>query len=307
MTQERILIVGTGAMASLFAARLSQHAEVTMLGTWKEGLAALEARGLLLAEADGTEETYPVHATDNPEDCAGSLHALVFVKSWQTSRAARQLTECLDPEGVALTLQNGLGNLETLLEALGENRAALGVTTTGAAMVGPGHVRVGGVGTTHVALHSRLEPLINLLRKAGFMVEVAEDLEALVWGKLAVNAAINPLTALLGIPNGELLARPHALALMDEAAQEAADVAYARGVKFPFEDPGAVAVDVAGRTASNISSMLQDIQRGAPTEIDAMCGAIALEGESLGVMTSVNRTLWHLVRALAISATGVEP
>jgi 2-dehydropantoate 2-reductase len=52
--------------------------------------------------------------------------------------------------------------------------------------------------------------------------------------------------------------------------------------------------------------MLQDIQRGAPTEIDAICGAIALEGESLGVMTSVNRILWHLVRALAISATGVE-
>lgn len=307
MTQERLLIVGTGAMASLFAARLSQHAEVTMLGTWKEGLAALEARGLLLAEADGTEETYPVHATANPEDCAGSLHALVFVKSWQTSRAARQLTECLDPEGVALTLQNGLGNLETLLEALGENRAALGVTTTGATMVGPGHVRVGGSGPTHVALHSRLEPLINLLRKAGFMVEVAEDLEALVWGKLAINAAINPLTALLGIPNGELLARPHALALMDEAAQETADVAYARGVNFPYEDPGAVAADVAGRTASNLSSMLQDIQRGAPTEIDAICGAIALEGESLGVMTSVNRTLWHLVRALAISAAGVEP
>ncbi len=307
MTQERLLIVGTGAMASLFAARLSQHADVTMLGTWKEGLAALEARGVLLAEADGTEESYPVHATVNLEDCAGSLHALVFVKSWQTSRAARQLAECLDPEGIALTLQNGLGNLETLMEALGENRAALGVTTTGATMVGPGHVRVGGTGPTHVALHSRLKSLIDLLRKAGFMVEVAEDLEALVWGKLAINAAINPLTALLGIPNGELLARPHALALMDEAAQETADVAYARGVKFPFEDPGAVAADVAGRTASNLSSMLQDIQRRAPTEIDAICGAIALEGESLGVMTSVNRTLWHLVRALAISATGVEP
>ena len=307
MTQERLLIVGTGAMASLFAARLSQHAEVTMLGTWKEGLAALEARGLLLAEADGTEETYPVHATADPKDCAGSLYALVFVKSWQTPRAARQLTECLDSEGVALTLQNGLGNLETLLEALGEKRAALGVTTTGATMVGPGHVHVGGAGTTYVALHSRLEPLIDLLRKAGFMVEVAEDLEALVWGKLAINAAINPLTALLGIPNGELLARPHALALMDEAAQETADVAYARGVKFPFEDPGAVAADVAGRTASNLSSMLQDIKRGAPTEIDAICGAIALEGESLGVATSVNRTLWHLVRALAISAPGIEP
>jgi 2-dehydropantoate 2-reductase len=306
MTQERILIVGTGAMAGLFAARLAQHAEVTMLGTWKKGLAALDAGGVLLVDVDGSEDVYPVRATSEPENCAGHHHALVFVKSWQTVRAAKQLASCLDPDGVALTLQNGLGNLEALQESLGEERAALGVTTTGATLLGPGHVRAGGSGTTHVASHPRLEPLIALLRKAGFKVDVTEDLEGLVWGKLAINAAINPLTALLGIPNGELLARPHALALMDEAAQETAAVATARGVSLPYENPSATAIEVAGRTASNRSSMLQDIQRGAPTEIDAICGAIAHEGEVLDVQTPVNRTLWHLVRALDLAAARAE-
>jgi 2-dehydropantoate 2-reductase len=145
------------------------------------------------------------------------------------------------------------------------------------------------------------------LRGAGFEVETVEDMNSLVWGKLVINAAINPLTALLGVPNGELLEHPHALVLMAEVAEETAEVAKARDVILPFQEASAAAVEVAGRTASNRSSMFQDILRGAPTEIDAICGAIALEGESLGVPTPVNRTLWHLVRAMADAKSRDEP
>ena len=306
MSRQPILIVGTGAMACLFGARLAPHADVTLLGTWPDGVAALQDGGVCLIEGDGSERAYPVRATSDPAQCADTRYALVLVKSWQTARAARQLATCMVPDGVALTLQNGLGNLEQLQEALGEERAALGVTTVGATLLGPGRVRAGGVGPTYLASYPRLLPLAEMLRQAGFEVKTAEDLESLVWGKLAINAAINPLTALLGIPNGELLARPHALALMAEAAEETAAVAAARGVRMPHAEPGAAAIEVAGRTASNHSSMLQDIQRGAPTEIDAICGAIALEGENLGVLTTVNRTLWHLVRALALPASRDE-
>lgn len=306
MSRQPILIVGTGAMACLFGARLAPYADVTLLGTWPDGIAALQDRGVCLVEGDGSEQSYPVRATSDPAQCVNSRHALVLVKSWQTSRAARQLSACLTPDGIALTLQNGLGNLEQLQEALGEERAALGVTTVGATLLDPGRVRAGGVGSTYLASHPRLLPLAEMLRQAGFEVKTAEDLESLVWGKLTINTAINPLTALLGIPNGELLARPHALALMSEAAEETAAVAAARGVHIVHTDPGAVAIEVAGRTASNLSSMFQDIQRGAPTEIDAICGAVALEGESLGVPTPVNRTLWHLVRALALPLSGYE-
>jgi 2-dehydropantoate 2-reductase len=291
-------------MACLFGAHLTSHSKVTMLGTWKQGLKALNEKGVRLVGEGGAEQVFPVHATSDPQDCNGAQFVLIFVKSWQTPRVAQQLVECLAPDGVALTLQNGLGNLEHLQKALSEERAALGVTTMGATLLGPGRVRAGGVGPTHVASHPRLSQLVEVLRQGGFEVDMAEDLESLIWGKLAINAAINPLTALLGIPNGELLTRPHALALMTEAARETAAVAVARGINLPYADPGAAAVEVAGRTSSNLSSMLQDIQRGAPTEIDAISGAIAREGESLGVWTPVNRVLWHLVRALASAAPG---
>jgi 2-dehydropantoate 2-reductase len=127
-----------------------------------------------------------------------------------------------------------------------------------------------------------------------------------VWGKLAINAAINPLTALLQVPNGELLERPTAQALMGSAAAEVAAVAAARGVQLPYADPPAAAQEVARRTAANYSSMLRDIQRGAPTEIDAICGAIVRAGEQAQVPTPVNRTLWQLVKALANGSAGSE-
>ncbi len=290
-----MLIVGTGALACLFAARLSAVGErVTMLGTWRAGLEALQRHGVRLLIPEG-ERTLPVRATDSPADCREERLALVLVKAWQTERAARQLADCLPPDGLALTLQNGLGNAETLSAHLGAERVAVGVTTTGATLVAPGVVRPGGEGVVSLGAHPRLAPLTERLRAAGFAVEVHPQVDALLWGKLVINAAINPLTALLGVPNGALLEERAAHLFMAQAAREAAQVAEALGVSLPFTDPVAAAEDVARRTAANHSSMLQDLTRGAPTEIEAICGPIVRHGERLGVPTPVNAALRHLV------------
>ncbi len=294
-----MLIVGTGAMACLFAARLSASgSEVTLLGTWREGIEALRRGGVTLVDQEGHEQTYPVCATDDPAECAGAHSALVLVKSWQTERAAMQLAGCLAPDGIALTLQNGMGNREKLIKALGAQRVALGVTTIGANLLGPGRVRLAGDGVISLSVHSRLGGMSDKLRMAGFIVETAPDPDSLLWGKLVINAAINPLTALLSVPNGALLERPTMRALMTTVAREAAAVAVALGVHLPYPDPVVAVETIARRTAANRSSMLQDVLRGAPTEIDAICGAIVTAGEQTGVPTPVNRTLWQLVKAL---------
>jgi 2-dehydropantoate 2-reductase len=294
-----LLIVGTGALANLFAARFTAaDISVTMLGTWPQGLAALNESGVRVVDAEGDEQSYPVRATADPAECAGVRLALVLVKSWQTGRAARQLAQCLHPEGLALTLQNGLGNFETLADALGEARVGAGVTTTGATLLGPGQVRPGGEGVISLGEHPRLSTLATYLSQAGFKAEIVSDLDALVWGKLVVNAAINPLTALLRVPNGELLARPEARQLMADVAVETAAVAEAQGITLPFPDPVAAAEDVARRTASNHASMYQDILRAAPTEIDAICGAIVRVGEQLNTPTPINYTFLQIIKAL---------
>jgi len=295
-----ILIVGTGALATLFAARLAQAGhQITMLGTWKEGLEALREHGTRLVDANGDEHTFQVKAISDPREAHRIKHALVLVKAWQTERVAEQLKECLAANGLAVTLQNGLGNRETLARSLGVGRVALGTTTTGATLLGPGLARAGGEGLTSIERNPALGPLEAALKSANFDVNIVEDARSLVWGKLVINAAINPLTALLRVPNGELLERPSAREMMRALASEVAKVAEAEKIRLPFPDPIAAAEEVALKTAANHSSMLQDVLRGAPTEIDAICGAAVKAAQKHGIQTPANWTCWQLVKALA--------
>jgi len=297
--QPDVLIVGTGALACLFAARLAAVGiPVTMLGTWREGLAALRMYGVTLVQPDGRQQSYPIKVVDQTDSCTPVQTALVLVKSWQTERAAGQLAACLTPDGTALTLQNGLGNAETLSARLGAMRVAQGVTTTGATLLSSGRVRPGGEGVVSLGEHPHLSPLTEMLQTANFQLEVLEDVQSLVWGKLAVNAAINPLTALLKMSNGGIISRPSARKLAAELALEVAAVAKAQGIMLPHTDPVAVSEEVAEKTSSNHSSMYQDILRGAPTEIDAICGAVVRAGEQVGVPTPANRIVGQLIHAL---------
>ncbi len=299
MKENPILLVGTGALATLFAARLSEAGHsVSMLGTWKNGLRALQENGARIVDANGNEHAYKVHATDDPREVSGAKYALVLVKSWQTERAARQLKESLAENGLAITLQNGIGNKETLIRDLGTGRVSLGITTTGATLVGPGLVKMGGEGVISLEQNQALGPLEAALRSSKFNLQIVDDAKSLVWGKLVINAAINPLTALLRIPNGELLSRPGARRVMSALARETAEVAEAERVHLPFSNPVDAAEDVARKTAANMSSMFQDVRRGAKTEIDAICGAVTMRGQKHGIKTPYNHACWQLVRAM---------
>ena len=293
-----ILIIGTGALATLFAARLTEAGhDITMLGTWQDGVNALRENGARLVDLHGNEKKFLVRATDDPHECTDVKHAIVLVKAWQTERVASQLQTCLADDGLVLTLQNGLGNRETLIEKLGENRVTLGSTTTGATLLGPGLVKEAGAGIISIEQNQVLGPLEAALRSAKFDVRVIQDVESLIWGKLVINAAINPLTALLRVKNGELLESPHARELMHTLVRETAQVAEAEGITLPFENPIEMAEEVARKTGANTSSMLQDVLRGAPTEIDAICGAVVKTAEKHGLKTPLNWACWQLIKS----------
>jgi 2-dehydropantoate 2-reductase len=295
---EPILVVGTGAMACLFAARLAAAGNrVRMLGNWPEGIAALTNLGVTLSSEDGSLRSFPVKASAYPADFAGIRFALVLVKSWQTQRAADQLFASLAVDGLALTLQNGLGNREKLVSKLGAERVAYGITTSGATLLGTAQVRSGGNGKITVAQHPRIDSLIEILEGAGFQVETTENIESLAWGKLVINASINPLTALLGIPNGELN-RPTAHPLVETLATEVAAVARSKNIDLPFSDPVKAVEEVIAATANNVSSMLQDVRRGARTEIEAINGAVVEAGRENKIPTPINEVMWQMVTAL---------
>ena len=301
----RLAIFGIGAMGCLFGARLSPHADVTLIGHWPEQLDALRRGPLRLERAEGDATEARLKVVDGARASGGSgtfEAALILTKSGGTEEAARLAADILRPDGVALTLQNGIGNWEVIARRVGEARAAQGVTAAGATMLGPGHVREGGPGSTHLAtrpaIHLPIEALAMLFEQGGFQTSVVEDVRGLVWGKLAVNAAINPLTALLRVPNGALTTSAFARAVMAEAAREVAEVAAAQGIALPFPDAAGRADEVARLTAVNHSSMLQDALRGAETEIESICGAVVREGQRLGVPTPTNLLLYRLVKAM---------
>ncbi len=294
----KIGIIGTGAMGSLFAAHLASHTDVIVLGTWREAVEEMNVHGIHL-EGDAQHLHIPVLATTNPRAVAQVDFALVAVKAHQTERAARWANEILKPNGIALTLQNGLGNYEILARHVGETRAAMGVTMQGATLLGAGHVRHAGQGMTTLAAtaetRARVEQLAQVFNHAGIETHLANNIESLMWGKLVVNSAINALSAIYRVPNGWLVENPETRALMSAAAQETANVANALGITLPYHDPAARAIQVAIATATNKSSTLQDILRGAPTELERINGAVVREGKRLGVPTPVNEQLLRVM------------
>lgn len=299
----RIGIIGIGSLACLFASRLEPLAEVIMVGSWPEQLTALQ-RGLFALQPDGSRTRHSVQATNAPQDVGAVDVVLVLVKSYQTDAAIGRIRPILADYTPIITLQNGVGNLEQLGQALGEERVTLGVTSQGAALLQPGLVRDTGAGITYLAqparLAGKLGGIITYLRAARFDLRLVKDASSLVWGKLAVNAGINPLTALLNVPNGFLAQDERARRVLIAAAQEVEAVALAQGLRLPYADAHSAAEEalrVAQATAGNFSSMLQDLRRGSRTEIDAMCGAVTTTGQALSIATPVNAQLWAWVKA----------
>ncbi len=300
-----VAVVGAGAMGCLYGGKLADVTEVWLVDPWPEHVATMQRDGLRITELDGTETVVRVRATTDPAHVPEADLAIIFVKSAQTEMAAEMAARFLKADGLALTMQNGVGNLAVIARVLGEERALQGVTAHGATLLGPGHIRHAGQGPTHLATRpdvaAKVEALAALFRQAGFETEVSDDLDSLIWGKVVINVGINALTAILRVPNGVLAEVAPARALMDEAVAEAVAVVEAKGIALPYDDPQKRVAEVAVATGANRSSMLQDVLRGAPTEIGVINEAVVREGERLGVETPVNRLLAALVRALEAS------
>lgn len=302
----RIAVIGAGAMGSMFGGRLAatKAHDVWLVDPWDEHVEAMQKHGLEILAPDGSTERIDVRATTNPATVQSPVDlALIFVKGHATREAGEQAEPLLSQDGLALTLQNGVGNLNVLMDIVGEDRAIQGVTSHGATILGPGRVRHAGTGPTHLAQSEHVPPekidaVAAALTDAGIETDMVDSLDSLIWGKLIVNVGINALTALLQVHNGALPETEACRRLVHTAVAEAVAVADARGTALPYDRPVEHVLDVARKTGANRSSMLADVLRGAPTEIDTINGAVVREGERLGVPTPVNAVLVSLIRAV---------
>jgi 2-dehydropantoate 2-reductase len=299
----RIGIVGPGALGCLFAGLLALDGhDVRLLGRRQEQADAIERDGIVI-ERDGQERRATVQAGTDPAALGPVDVAIVLVKATDTTAAAPSLPAMLVPGAPAVSLQNGLGNVDALTAVLGTDRVLGGITSQGATLLGFGRVRHAGFGPTSLAeasgvLTPRAEAIAAVLDRAGLVATAYPDAAPLIWGKLIANAAINPLGALFRCQNGYTVERPAARELFYQLAREAGAVAAKLGVALPFADPAAHAESVAHVTFNNRNSMLQDVEAGRRTEIDAINGAVARLGREHGVPTPLNATVAQMIRAL---------
>jgi 2-dehydropantoate 2-reductase len=299
----RIGVVGPGALGCLIAGLLALAGhDVRLLGR-RAAQADILSRDGLLVERDGETRRAVVRAGTDAASLGPVDLAIVLVKATDTVAAASSLPALLGPDAPALSLQNGLGNVDALTGVLGTGRVLGGVSSQGATLLNVGHIRHAGFGPTALAeavggLTARAATIAALLDSAGLPTRAHPDAQPLIWGKLVANAAINPLGALLRCQNGETVDRQDARVLFHGLAREAGAVASALGVTLPFDDPAAHAESIARVTYGNRNSMLQDVEAGRRTEIDAINGAVARLGAAHGVPTPINETVAGLVRAL---------
>ncbi|MHB1132285.1 MAG: ketopantoate reductase family protein [Chloroflexota bacterium] len=297
----RVAVVGAGAMGCLFGGLLSRVADVWLYDPWQEHVDTIRREGLRIAEPDG-EVTVQVPATTDPAEVPAADLAIIFVKSHQTEWAARIASGILRADGLALTLQNGLGNGEVIAGVLGSERVWQGVTSHGGTLLGPGRVRHAGTGPTHLEVRDeiaiRAQRAVETFTRAGLEAHLSSDLASLIWGKLLVNVGINALTALLRVPNGTMAEVAEARSLMDAAVAEGVAVCQAKGIRLPYDDAAARAAEVALATGANRSSMLQDVLRGNRTEVAVINGAIVREAVKVGLKAPVNELLSGLIAAV---------
>lgn len=306
-------------MGTLMAARLSSAMQaggpadpagrperVILYGRPSDHLTAIQRNGVTLTERDGSAHVIPVTATSDPADVKGSELVIVLVKSWATGESVKPLKSHLTRDAVVLTLQNGLGNAAQLRSALLHDGVRphvwLGVTTQAALRTAPGKVTHTGEGITVIGrrsseVNSRLQQIAATMTAAGIETRAVDDIHRWVWRKLAVNAAINPVTALAGVPNRAIRENADLQRACRLLASEAVAVAAARGLPLDEQQLMNAINDVAEATGDNRSSMLVDLEQGLRTEIDAINGAIVKEAQRRGIEVPANQLVLSLIRA----------
>jgi 2-dehydropantoate 2-reductase len=271
---------------------------VSLLTTDRAHVQAILERGLLVEELDGSVTCHRLSAFTDPGSMPEKADlVLVSVKTYDTEAALSSVQACTHHGTWYLTVQNGIGNHERIARLVDPSSIMVGVT-----LIEPGRIRHGGNGLTFVGEvegppSARVDQVVEILRASELKAEASDSMQKIIWEKLVINVGINSITALTGIPNGVLVEVDAARELSEEAVKEALKVAGAKG--FPLGDDMVEKVfAVARATAVNRSSMGQDVDRHAPTEIDAINGAIVDYGNEFGIPVPVNRALTQLIRTL---------
>jgi 2-dehydropantoate 2-reductase len=315
MSGRPILIAGAGAIGSIIGAMLRRAGhEVALLGRARH-LDAIARDGLRISGILGDCHARGFELASDPASLAGPFDLILLaVKAYDTASMAERIALLLAPDGLLVSMQNGVGNLEVLVERFGAARVVGARVMLGAEIRAPGtaHATVFGeplaLGPSEQTNREHCERLFESAREVATMIaaagipsEAVRDIAPYLWMKLFYNAALNPLGALLRLNYGALAADADLRAIMDEVIEEAFAVALALEVPLPFESAESYRAHfyktLVPATFDHRPTMLHDLEQRGRTDIMEMNGKVAELAARVGLRADTNRTLTGLIRA----------
>jgi 2-dehydropantoate 2-reductase len=304
----KIVIVGAGAMGRFLGAILcNANHQIVFVEKDPEVVRAVNEKGIRFKKLQSTDpDTIPAVKAQAIDD-GGSIDTcdliVLAVKGYATSAATRSIVHLVGLETPVLTIQTGLGNIETIAELIDKRNVLGGVTFHGAIALHGSEVQHAGIGPTLIGeLDGRRTKRVDQIKEAfvagRLQVEVSDNILGHIWAKTLIYSAINPLTAILKLKNGQLVEKMESITLAKRLIDEGKLVAQAYAIQLPQQDLYDGLLEVCARTAENLSPMLQDIINERPTEIDALNGAIYTKGKHRGIATPIHQTMTDLIRLL---------
>jgi 2-dehydropantoate 2-reductase len=296
----QFVIIGAGNMGCVYGGNLARIGQqVAMIDVWQEHVERIGSEGLRLEGMTGDFTVHPIATTD-PASAPRADVVLICVNSYSTEQAAAVARIVLRDSGCCLTLQNGVGNVEILTEALGVERVLAGLSFQSGDLVAPGFVRHTNNGPTYLgeldrSRTPRLAEIEALFAAAGLNPVVVDDVVATIWSKFVHNCGINALCAITGLRPGQIREVAELDAFQTGLIEEAVALVTAKGVTLPDPDPVAVIKEYCAHKFHR-PSMLQHLDRGQRTEIDALNGYVAHESARLGLAAPCSDALTRLIK-----------
>lgn len=298
----QIIVLGAGAIGSLYGAKLAAGNDVTLIGR-AEHVAAVNSHGLRI---EGIEsQLVRIQAAEAMGQIGPKALIVLTTKVPDSAEALRPIALLMREDTTIICLQNGIGSERIARRALGDRGVVLrGITQFGAIFKSPGVIQFMARGYTLIEQHERSARIAGVLSAAGLDCRVSPDIGADVWHKLVINCVVNPITAILGSEVGGI-ANPQLDPLKRLVIDECIAVAAAEGVT--FEADFRQEIDDRFRPSHNIASMLQDLRRGHPTEIEYLNGAVATLGAGHGMECPVNHALTAIIKAMETPPRSLLP
>ena len=306
----KIVAVGAGAVGGYFGGRLAEAGEDVVFIARGEHLDALRSGGLRLESPEGDLLLTEVQATNDVAEVGTADLVLVCVKGWQVRDVAATIRPLVGPDTAVLPLQNGVEATDQLAAVLGRERVLVGLCKILSMIAAPGHIRHMGIhprvllGESDNASSRRVKAIMGAFERAGVAVENPPDIGVALWEKFLFIASFGGVGAVTRSPAGVVRSVPESRALLQDAMQEIAAVATARGLAFPGDAVSRALTFIDSMPEGAMSSMQRDIMEGRPSELESQNGAVVRLGSTAGVETPVHRFIFNALRPMEMAARG---